>query len=89
MFVIGTCHPKGRIVDYKLISIKYGEVGAAPREQRCKRPDGITQALICFDSEERGILATWGWVDIQMVDVPNGVRINAQPTLLRFPISYN
>jgi hypothetical protein len=89
MFVTGTCHPKGRIVDQKLIWIRYGEVPAAPPERRCKRTDRITQALICFDFEERGIVATWGWIDIQMVDVPNGVRINAQPTLLRFPISYN
>ncbi len=89
MFVGRTCHPKGRIVDHKLIWITYGEVRAAPQERRCKRADRITQALICFDSEERRIVATLGWLDIQMVNVPNGVRINAQPTLLRFPISYN
>jgi len=89
MFVTSTCHPKGRIVDHKVIWIKYGEVPPAPRERRCKRPDRITQVLICFDSEERGTVATWGWIDIQMVDVPNGVRINARPTLLRFPLSHN
>jgi hypothetical protein len=76
-------------VDYKLISIKYGEVRAAPREQRCKRTDRITQALICFDSEERRIVATWGWLDIKMVNVPNGLRIKVVPTLLRFAISYS
>jgi hypothetical protein len=81
-------NPEGGTVAYKLITIKFGEVRPPPRERRCKRTDR-TQALICFDSEESRIVATLGWLDIQMVDVPNGVRINAQPTLLRFPISYN
>jgi hypothetical protein len=77
---------EGAIVDDKRGSIKHGEV----RDHRGhKRADQITQLLVGFDFEESRIVAAWGWLDVQMIDVPNGVRINARPALLLFRISYN
>jgi len=59
------------------------------RKQRRKRAVSIAQVLISFDFEERRIVASWGWLDIQALDVPSGMRINIRPTLLLFSISYN
>jgi hypothetical protein len=87
MFVIGTCHPDGGIVNYKLVSIKNGGIRA---EQRCKRADCIfPRPAICFDFEEGRIVASWRWLCVQLDNVPNGVRINIRPTLLLVRISCN
>jgi hypothetical protein len=75
-------------VDDKRRSIKRSALRAR-RQQPRKRPDPIAEALISFDFEERRIVAGWAWLDIQVVDVPNGARINIRPTLLLFSISYN
>lgn len=74
-------------MDDKLSSRKHRAV-RVKRDQR-KRHGRITQALVSFDFEERRVVAAWGWLDIQVVDVPNGLRINVRPTLLLFSISYN
>jgi len=79
---------EGTIVDDKRRSIKRSALRAR-RQQPRKRPDPIAEALISFDFEERRIVAGWAWLDIQVVDVPNGARINIRPTLLLFSISYN
>ena len=75
-------------MDEKPSSIKYGALPVRRRHPG-KRPRRITEALIGFDAEENRIVVTWGWWDIQVVDVPSGARINARPTLLLFSISYN
>lgn len=72
-------------MDDKLSSRKRRAVRGPGR----KRLAQITEALIGFDAEERRIVAAWGWLDIQAVDVPNGLRIKIRPTLLLFSMSYN
>jgi hypothetical protein len=87
MFVIGTCHLRRRIVDYKLISIKNGGIRA---EQRCKRADCIfPRPTVRFDFEEGRIVAAWTWVGVQAVHITSGLQINIQPTLLLVRISCN
>jgi len=34
-------------------------------------------------------VAAWSWVDVEAIRIPNGLRINIQPTLLLVRISCN
>ena len=87
MFVAGACHPKGRIVDYKVVSIRNGGIRA---EQRCKRPDCIfPRPTVRFDFDSGRIVATWNGIGVQAVHIPTGLRINLRTMLLLVPISCN
>jgi hypothetical protein len=75
------------IVDYKVIAIKNG--GIRP-EQRCTRTDCIfPQPIVRFDIEGSRILATWGWIGIDVDGTPNRVRITVRPNLLIVRTSCN
>jgi hypothetical protein len=77
-------------MSYKRISIKHGGVPADGGDCRCKRAASIYPSpLITFDLNGRRINIAWSWIDVQVVDVPNGVRVEVVPALLLVPIARN
>ena len=63
---------------------------AVPRDRHCDRADCIFPSpVLRFDVDHRGIVALWGWVDVQTVIVPNGIRVKITPTVSFVPISSN
>lgn len=76
-------------MDYKPFSIKKGAAQTAARDQRCKRPKNIMPVMVAFDLEDRRLVATFGWIDIQVVHDPNRLQISARPTVLFLTMSYN
>ena len=94
MFVIpgadirGNGHPKGGCMDEKSISIRIG--GIRINDQRCKRAKCVfPQPTIRFDLRGPRLVAVWSWPDVQVLNVPNGVRVKLVPALMLVPISCN
>lgn len=77
-------------MDDNLIAVRTGVTHPGGCDRRCKRASCIFPApTLQLDLEGRRIVAVWGWPDVRVIDVPNGVRIKIVPTLLLVPISCN
>ncbi len=75
-------------MDENPISIRTG--GGRINDQRCKRADCVfPQPTIRFDLGGRRVVAAWSWPDVQVLNVPNGVRVTVMPALMLVPISCN
>lgn len=75
-------------MDDKLISIRTGRVRV--NDQRCKRAACVfPQPTLRFDVDNRRTVTAWSWPGVQVVNVPNGVRVKLVPTMLLVPMSCN
>jgi hypothetical protein len=77
-------------MNYKRITITNGSVRAGRGDRQCKRSACVyPQPTICLDLDGRRITAAWSWLDVQVLTIPTGVRVQIVPALLLVPISRN
>lgn len=77
-------------MDDKLISIKTGAGNVERSDRRCKWRESVFPGpTVRFDLDGRRVVAVWSWLGVEVLGVPNGVKIKVMPALRLVPISYN
>ncbi len=76
-------------MDPNRISVHKPAMRPSP-ERRPKRTACIFPSpTIRFDLSHRTIVAVWSWVDVECVDVPNGIKIMVGPSMLLVSLATN
>jgi hypothetical protein len=79
---------EGGIMEKRRISIRTGAGGRS--DQRCTRANCVfPDPAISFGPEGHRVVAIWSWLGVEVLDVPNAVKIKLVSALRFVPLSYN